>query len=744
MWLALLLLLLPTALRLSLAGPSQERAPLFRLTQQGPWGSETSNATVSPCEGLFVTGTTTLTLTNRSLESLPGCLPRALRSLDGSHNLLSALSGSELRHLPQLQVLTLHHNRIGALRWDPGWPAGLHTLDLSHNQLASLTPCAGAALGSLRTLQLAGNPLQALPPGAFTCFPALRVLNLSGTALGSGAQEDIADATFAPLAALEVLDLSGTPLKQVRSGWTRDLPTLTSLYLRKMPRLRSLEGDIFKTTPDLRQLDCQDSPALTSVQTHIFQDTPRLQLLLLQNCNLSSFPPWTLHSSQVLSINLFGNPLTCSCELSWLFMDAKRTVLSRATDTVCTPAAGSRGAFSAPLVLSQLPSACHQDQSTLLPDSNPPSSFPSTHAPSTQGPFTPQNTASSTQTVADRPGVTKAPSHPVRPQSGAAWSHSSVRQGATTVSTSGPRNASDPPRTASTAGTEHGEHAARLVFDPNISAASTPPASTQLGHLPASRNPLSTPQPDWKTQATLQALLPSSSEDGIPILLLDDSSEEEEEGEKQEEGEGEKQEMEAPPQGVPCDYHPCKHLQTPCAELQRHLWCLCPGVSREDTIPDPPKLQGVSETTDTSALVRWCAPNSVVRGYQIHYSPEGGPGNQSVIGDIYATARQHPLYGLSPGTTYRVCVLAVNRAGLSPPQAAGPRGPCATFTTKPSFVLIFAGLCAASGLLLVSTLLLCVCLCRRVRRPPRQCYNTHLVAYKNPAFDHPLKLQTFN
>lgn len=215
---------------------------------------------------------------------------------------------------------------------------------------------------------------------------------------------------------------------------------------------------------------------------------------------------------------------------------------------------------------------------------------------------------------------------------------------------------------------------------------------------------------------------------------MDDSSE----------SEGEEEEVRAPPKDVSCDYHPCKHLQTPCADLQRRLWCRCPGLSGEDTIPDPPKLQGVSETTDTSALVRWCAPNSVVRGYQIRYSPEGRRGNQSVVGDIYATARQHPLYGLSPGTTYRVCVQAANSAGLSQPYASGWREPCATFTTKPSFVLIFAGLCATSGLLLVCTLLLTLCLCRRGLRPHRQCYDTHLVAYKNPAFDYPLKLQTFN
>ncbi|XP_045689129.1 leucine-rich repeat neuronal protein 4 [Phyllostomus hastatus] len=735
MWLALLLSLLPTARALSLAGPLHQRVLLFRLTQQGPSESGASNTTDSPCEGLFPTGATTLTLANRSLARLPSCLPSSLRSLNGSHNLLSVLSASELGHLPQLQVLTLHHNRIGTLLWGPGWPTGLHTLDLGYNKLAALPPCAGPALSSLRTLELSGNPLQSLPPRAFACFPELRLLNLSRTALGSGAQMDIADTAFAPLATLEVLDLSGTLLKQVQSGWIRDLPKLTSLYLKNMPRLRSLEGDIFKMTPDLQQLDCQDSPALTSVQTHIFQDTPHLQLLLLQNCNLSSFPPWTLHSSQVLSINLFGNPLTCSCELSWLLVNAKKIVLSRAADTLCAPAAGSLGAFSAPLPLSQLPSVCPWDQSTTLLDSNSPSSFCCTQTPSTQGSFTPPSTAPSTQAVRGPQSVTTAPSHTVGPISGAALSHSSVGEGATasaTISASDPRNSSHPPRAASTARTEHEVHTAGFILDPNISAATAPPASKQVGLFPASGSPLSTPQHDWKTQATPQAPHPSPSEDEIPILLLDDSSESEDE------------EVRAPPKDVPCDYHPCKHLQTPCADLQRRLRCRCPGLSREDTIPDPPRLQGVSETTDTSALVRWCAPNSVVRGYQISYSPEGWPGNQSVVGDIYVTARQHTLYRLSPGTTYRVCVQAANSAGLSQPKASGWREPCATFTTKPSFVLIFAGLCAASGLLLVCTLLLTLCLCRRGRRPHRQCYDTHLVAYKNPAFDYPLKLQTFS
>ena len=136
----------------------------------------------------------------------------------------------------------------------------------------------------------------------------------------------------------------------------------------------------------------------------------------------------------------------------------------------------------------------------------------------------------------------------------------------------------------------------------------------------------------------------------------------------------------------------------------------------------------MAETTDTSALVRWCAPNSVVRAYQIRYAPEGWPGNQSVVGDVCATARQHALHGLLPATAYRVCVLAANGAGLS------RRGACIAFTTGHNPVLVTAGLGSAGGLLLVSTALLATGLCRRGRTPRTPPCHTQLLAYRNPAF----------
>ncbi|XP_049724757.1 leucine-rich repeat neuronal protein 4 [Elephas maximus indicus] len=744
--LLLLLLLLPPALLPSQAEPPQQRVPLFRLIQQGPREGGGSNATGSTCEGIPA-AEATFTLANRSLERLPGCLPRTLRNLDGSHNLLSALSAQELGALPQLQVLTLRHNRIAELRWGPGGPAGLQTLDLSYNRLAALPRCeAGPAPSRLRALHLAGNPLRALQPQAFSCFPALRVLNLSSTALGGDGQEAIAEAAFTgadggALETLEVLDLSGTFLTRVQSEWIRDLPNLTSLYLRRMPRLRNLEGDVFKMTPNLQQLDCQDSSALISVHTQFFEDTPRLQALLVQNCNLSSFPPWKLDSSQVLSINLFGNPLTCSCELSWLLLDAKKIVLKRAADTVCTPAADSSGIFSAPLPLSRLPSVCQSDQNITLVASIPPSSDHPTHAPSTLGmmlaspagaPNPPPSTTPRSQPGGGRQNVTKTPSLPMNSPTSAAGPQNSAPEGAahsTTISTGGYRNSSVPPRAVGTAGTEHrGEH-----MGPHISAVPTPFTSKQSGPFPVSGNTVSPPQPN---QGSPEAPHPTPTEGGIPVVLLDDDNEEEEGKAKEVTGTSH--------QDITCDYHPCKHLQTPCAELQKRLRCRCPGLSGEDTVPDPPKLQGVSQVTDTSALVHWCAPNSVVQEYQIRYHPEGQAEAPAAVGQVHALARQHPLSGLAPATTYHVCVLAANRAGLSRPRTSAWRLACAAFTTRPSSSLVPVALGTCSGLLLLSTLVLAACLYRRARAPHPERHHTHLVAYKNPAFDYPLKLQTVN
>lgn len=196
---------------------------------------------------------------------------------------------------------------------------------------------------------------------------------------------------------------------------------------------------------------------------------------------------------------------------------------------------------------------------------------------------------------------------------------------------------------------------------------------------------------------------------------------------------------------VACDYNPCRHLQKPCKELQNKTRCSCPGTSSEDEVPDPPRLREVTEITDSSAQIRWCAPYSVVHSYELMLHAQDNEDRQFVMDNIYPTARQFTLYNLLPFTTYHICVTASNRAGSS--QTAGqeiPGNSCTSFKTKPSYKYVFAGLSAASGLFLITTIILSVCLCKACKKPQSEQYGTHLVSYKNPAFDYPLKLQNTN
>ncbi|XP_020841273.1 leucine-rich repeat neuronal protein 4 [Phascolarctos cinereus] len=770
MWVLMLLSMMELGWAAPDSPPSKEgtvkpkaTVTVFQVAQLGPWEDNLNLSSLS-CEEFNKT-TATLFLANRSLESIPPCLPRTLQSLDLSSNQLKELRDQDLRDLSSLQVLILRNNLIQELHFGetPVFES-LETLDLSYNKLSSMPSCQTVVLQNLTWLSLVGNPILEIHPGAFSCFPSLHFLNLSVTLLGKNDQEGIQESAFAqrilgqvrektPMHTMEVLDLSGTFLPEIRLGWIRDIPNLRFLYLKRMARLKSLDGEIFKATPNLKVLDCQDSQALSFVKTEIFEDTPHLQSLLLQNCNLSSFQPWTLDSSQVIFINLYGNPLICSCDLSWLLSNTDKVVLSRSNDTICTPAEDPKSTFLSSLSLSQLYSMCLSKRKATFIISSPPSVESSADNNSSNKPLSGSNqpmtlasfnfhktepTAFPNTTKENSILSKKATSNTLK----LALPTPSVGKIAiipTTVPTVGPGDLAIPPRAGRTAPTKLREENAinQSTIGPGISVSTSASTPFPRKHprIPSLPHMVNTPQTYQRAQNTTEGHQPSASVIGIPIYMLDDYSDEEK---------VEEDRKDVLKQDNLCDYHPCKHLQTPCDILQKSSRCRCPGLSGEDTIPDPPKLQEVSETTDTSALIHWCAPNSVVRMYQLIYHPEDRAEKQTVLKEIYAIAREHPLHGLSPSTTYNVCVLASNKAGLSLTRTSEWRKACTTFTTKPSFLFIFAGLCSTSGLLLLSTFILSVCLYKKCKTRHIEQYDTHLVSYKNPAFDYPLKLQTFN
>uniref|UniRef100_A0A8C6X8Z5 Fibronectin type-III domain-containing protein n=1 Tax=Naja naja TaxID=35670 RepID=A0A8C6X8Z5_NAJNA len=599
--------------RIITARPTEKASPaipedvkMFLLIQQNVW-EENINLTTLSCEELRNQTSITLRVQNQNLTSFPECLPELLERLDLSVNLLPELNSQGVAYLSKLQILSLRQNQIHKMIWGTGNLSHLQFVDLSFNLLSVVPSCITSSLGNLRWLSLAGNPIREIQPFAFSCYPQLHFLNLSSTWLGKDGEMGILESAFAMnvsqhpksteedrKAPINILDLSATFLEMIHEDWMKDLPQLTSFYLTQMPKLRRLDPAVFRNVPMLRELNCQDSHALSLVKTESFHHIPHVASLAFENCNLSNFSPWNLTSSHNLSINLYGNPLVCHCEISWLLSNP---------DT-------------------------EREEDTTIPHQSPLPSF-----------------------------------------------------------------------TTEVTGTSSFEVSSDLFIP--------------YSRTDSNKNDLSLQDPTKSTS------LPNLASTNSLLDYTDDYD-------------YENQQVASVAQTVDlCDYDPCRHLQKPCVDLQKLSSCLCPGMSDEFTIPDPPRFHEVSEMRDTSAQIHWCSPNSAVRFYQLAYRPNGTKKNYTNSGEIYATARRYTLYDLLPGSTYQVCIIAWNKAGSS--QTTGwneHNPPCSTFVTKSSYTSIFAALCATSGVFLIATILLSVCLCKKHKTPHIEQYNTHLVSYK--------------
>ncbi|KFV43338.1 Leucine-rich repeat neuronal protein 4, partial [Tyto alba] len=692
---------------------SRDITTYFQLAQEDPW--ENVNLTGRSCEDQKNRTWITLQLTNSSLTAFPICLPETLQTLDLSNNLLEEVNGTEMANLPQLRVLSLRQNHLQAVRWGAEAISSLLSLDLSFNKLSSVPSCHSSALPNLQWLSLAGNPLIEIQPLAFSCYPQLQFLNLSATLLGRDDSRGIRESAFAistspseatnrPGNTINMLDLSGTFLEKIQPEWTRDLPNLRSLHLTKMSRLRSLDTDFFKSMPDLRELNCQDSHSLGFVRTEMFDSAPHLTHLSFENCNLSSFNPWNTNSSDSITINLYGNPLLCDCQLSWLLSEPKKVVLQKAWETFCNTSQDDWGRPSFSLL--ELYDKCQSERNVTPPDSSTPSpkhdAFSLSISESTSNPpsFTSITTSLSflKELYGQSSGYTST--------SPTEADHLK-RELRTTKATFPQKGTFNQPTS---------DYSTRATGNPGATDHSIHSFATQAGE---GTPQMSLPQLN-STRAGARSEPPSTRS---LIHYVDDYDYNE-------------QTMETPVQVAytSCDYNPCRHLQKPCSELQKASQCLCPGVSREDEIPDPPRLREVSEVTDSSAQIRWCAPYSVVHTYELMLHAEGSEDRQFVLDNIYSTARQYTLYNLLPYTTYHICMTASNKAGSSQTVSQGiPGNSCTRFKTKPSYKSVFAALSAASGLFLISTIILSVCLCKACKKPQSEQYGTHLVSYKNPA-----------
>ncbi|XP_055012149.1 platelet glycoprotein Ib alpha chain-like isoform X2 [Boleophthalmus pectinirostris] len=168
---------------------------------------------------------------------------------------------------PTTKVLLFPQNQFS----HPSWTSftvftEIHEIDLSRNQIPSLTHSDAPILPSLAVLRLGFNQLRALPDHCFSRSPALTELYLQNNLISS-----LQDQSFSGLSKLEILDLSNNHVQTLPPRMMHPLKAIETLYL---------EGNKIKVLPD----------------------------------------NWFSQKNEVPYLYLSANPWACSCSLGYLRM----------------------------------------------------------------------------------------------------------------------------------------------------------------------------------------------------------------------------------------------------------------------------------------------------------------------------------------------------------------------------------------------------------------------------------------
>ncbi|KHJ79869.1 leucine Rich repeat-containing domain protein, partial [Oesophagostomum dentatum] len=226
----------------------------------------------------------------------------------------------------------------------------LHSIDLSHNELPSVSPYVFSDCAYLTSLNLSHNHISQLFHDSLAKCPLLRRIDLSNNRLSS-----LADA-LSQASAVRKLDVSRNRLELLQ--WDELPPrlehlmadsniiTLLGAAIKSKVRTASLRGNRIEQlsadqVPDSIETLDLSANRLQHVAPATFAAKSALRSLDLSDNRLTQLPEESLIADGVHSIDasLRGNPLRCSCELHWI---KKPEVVKRKvnvvgmSETLCT------------------------------------------------------------------------------------------------------------------------------------------------------------------------------------------------------------------------------------------------------------------------------------------------------------------------------------------------------------------------------------------------------------------------
>ncbi|XP_036053545.1 platelet glycoprotein Ib alpha chain-like [Onychomys torridus] len=162
---------------------------------------------------------------NQGLTALPTDLPADTGILHMGKNKLGNFSTASLVHFTHLTQLDLEECELTSLQTDEKL-SKLDNLKLSHNNLRSL-PSLGRALPALTILDLSFNQLESLSPGVLEGLSQLQELYLQNNNLRS-----LSPGLFMFTTKLNKLNLANNKLRELPPGLLYGLEVLDTLYLQ--------------------------------------------------------------------------------------------------------------------------------------------------------------------------------------------------------------------------------------------------------------------------------------------------------------------------------------------------------------------------------------------------------------------------------------------------------------------------------------------------------------------------------
>ncbi|CAL9685155.1 unnamed protein product [Knipowitschia caucasica] len=182
-------------------------------------------------------------------------------------------------------------------------PEGIHTLDLSHNQLQNLSLETLAFAHSLHRLNLRGNKIHFIQPGLFAAMTQLKVLDLSRNHLSAFA---VHRTQVGPLRSVESLDLSSNGLyTDMTAYFLSDSPVLLNLSLSGNS-LTKISGDAFRGSRLLRKVNLHNN-VIMEIEDGAFDSLDHLADLDLSKNSINCITDFNLYNLK--SLNLSQNSL---------------------------------------------------------------------------------------------------------------------------------------------------------------------------------------------------------------------------------------------------------------------------------------------------------------------------------------------------------------------------------------------------------------------------------------------------